>query len=444
MRIARWLQGSFVGALVLGAPLVALGEEVESTVNAADTAWMMMSTGLVLLMTPGLAFFYGGLVRRKNVLSVLMQCFMCMSLMTVLWALVGYSLAFGDDMMGGFVGNFKYALLNGVGYEAKEGLTIPHMLFMAYQGMFAIITPGLIIGAFAERMKFGGFCLFSGLWLLLVYAPVCHWVWGGASGDSFWGMGANGTLDFAGGIVVHVNAGVAALVAALMLGKRQGYPSKTSPPHNLPFAVLGAGLLWFGWFGFNGGSALGANGQAVNAIVATHFSAAIAGLVWATIEWVRVGKPTCLGMITGAVAGLAGITPAAGYVTPMDALLIGIVASIVAYIFVAIIKEKLGYDDSLDVFGVHGMACVWGTFAVALWATDATPGNDANGLFYGSSELVWPQIKGILVTAVYSGVASWALLKLVDVTVGVKAGDHDERVGLDLTEHAEHAYTLLD
>lgn len=425
----------------LSYPSIALAQDSAAKIDKGDTAWMIVATGLVLLMTPGLAFFYGGLVRRKNVLSVLMQCFMCMCLMTLLWITVGYSLAFGDNMLGGFIGDGKYFFLSGVGLEPKDGGTIPHVLFMMFQGMFAIITPALILGAFAERMKFSGFCLFTGLWLLVVYAPICHWVWGGAEG--FFGLGNDGALDFAGGTVVHINAGIAALVAAFVLGRRQGYPTHISPPHNLPFSVLGAGLLWFGWFGFNGGSQLAADGVAANALVVTHVAAAVAGLTWSAIEWIRNGKATVLGMITGAVGGLVAITPASGFVSAMGAIGVGAGAGLFAYIAVAFVKEKFRYDDSLDVFGVHGVAGIWGAIAAGLWAVKAV-NPDYSGLFDGNPGQVVIQLKAVAYTLVYSGVVSLVLLKLVDFTVGIKATNHEERVGLDLTEHAEAAYTVVD
>ncbi|NOZ22649.1 MAG: ammonium transporter [Planctomycetes bacterium] len=410
-------------------------------IDSGDTAWMLVSAALVLLMTPGLAFFYGGLVRRKNILSVLMQCFMAMCLMTVLWVIIGYSLAFSDEsMLGGLVGNFKYLCLNHVGFEPKG--TIPHQLFMIFQAKFAIITPALIVGAFAGRMRFQAYMLFTGLWLLIVYCPVCHWVWGGATG--FFGLGSDGALDFAGGTVVHVNAGVAALAAVLVMRKRQGYPDKISPPHNLPFAVLGAGLLWVGWFGFNAGSALAANASGVNAFVVTHVSSAMAGLTWAILDLILHKKATMLGVITGAVAGLVAITPASGSVTAMGALGIGGGASLVAFFAVSVIKPKFGYDDSLDVFGVHGMAGIWGSLATGLWATALVPGNGTNGLFHGNPWQVVIQGRAVIYTIVWSGVMSWILLKLVDATVGLRVSDHEERVGLDIVDHSEAAYTVLD
>ena len=424
--------------LCIAPPLLAADE---GQVDSGDTAWMLVSAALVLLMTPGLAFFYGGLVRRKNILSVLMQCFMAMCLMTVLWVVVGYSLAFSDgSLLGGLVGDFKYAFLRNVGFEAKG--TIPHQLFMIFQAKFAIITPALIIGAFAERMRFRAYMVFISVWLLLVYCPVCHWVWGGATG--FFGLGADGALDFAGGTVVHVNAGIAALVAVLVMRPRQGYPNKISPPHNLPFAVLGAGLLWVGWFGFNAGSALAANASGVNAFVVTHVASAMAGLTWAVLDIVCHGRATVLGVITGAVAGLVAITPASGSVTAMGALGIGLGSSLVAFFAVSVLKPKFGYDDSLDVFGVHGMAGIWGSIAAGIWATSSVPGNDIDGLLAGHAWQVVIQTKAVLYTIVWSGIVSWIILKAIDATIGLCASDHDERVGLDLSDHSEAAYTIVD
>jgi len=413
----------------------------ETGIDSGDTAWMLVSAALVLLMTPGLAFFYGGLVRRKNILSVLMQCFMAMCLITVLWVIVGYSLAFSDkSILGGLIGNLKYAFLANVGFEPKG--TIPHQLFMIFQAKFAIITPALIIGAFAERLRFRAYMLFLGLWLLFVYCPICHWVWGGSKG--FFGLGAEGALDFAGGTVVHVNAGIAALVTVLVIRKRQGYPEKISPPHNLPLAVLGAGLLWVGWFGFNAGSALAANASGVNAFVVTHVSSAMAGLTWVVLDLIRHKRATLLGVITGAVAGLVAITPASGSVNAMAALAIGMGAGIIGFIAVTVLKPKFGYDDSLDVFGVHGMAGMWGALATGLWATSAVPGNTVNGLFYGNPWQVVIQLKAIVYTIVWSGLVTWCVLKFVDLTVGLCATEHAERVGLDLSDHSETAYTIMD
>ncbi|MGQ0645105.1 MAG: ammonium transporter [Elusimicrobiota bacterium] len=427
-------------AAVEGAVAPAASEAPAFPVDSGDTAWILTSAALVLLMTPALAFFYGGLVRRKNMLSVLMQCFMLMGLITLQWVFFGYSLSFGPDVKG-LIGGLDWFGLKGVGLAPNPdyAATIPHQAFMIFQAMFAIITPGLILGAFAERMKFSAFCVFSLLWATLVYNPVCHWVWG-VGGF----LRQDGALDFAGGAVVHINAGAAALAAALVLGKRRGYPKHMSPPHNLPFAVLGAGLLWFGWFGFNGGSALGSGALATNAFVVTHIAAATAGLAWAFLDWIFNKHPTMLGTITGAVAGLVAITPAAGFVNPMGAVGIGVTVSMICYVFVSWVKPKAGYDDSLDAFGVHGVGGIWGAVATGLWATTSVNAAGADGLFYGNAGLLGVQIKAVLVTAVYSFVVSWILLKLVDWALGLRVSEQNERIGLDLTEHREAAYTLLD
>ena len=399
-------------------------------IDAGNTAWLLASSGLVLLMTPGLAFFYGGLVRRKNILSILMQCFMAMCLVTLVWVTVGYTLAFGTDV-GGFIGKLDYLFLKGVGADPWPGYTIPHLVFMAFQLKFAIITPALIIGAFAERMKFSAFCIFTVLWSLVVYSPLAHWVWGG--GFLFkWGA-----LDFAGGTVVHINAGMAALAAALVLGKRVG---NLSPPHSLPLAVLGAGMLWFGWFGFNAGSSLAADGIAANAFVTTHIATAAAGLTWALADWIHHKRPTTLGMITGAVAGLVAITPACGFVTPMSAIWIGVGASVICFISVTFVKAKLGYDDTLDAFGVHGVGGIWGALATGIFASGAI--NPMVTKPMGEQFMV--QVKATLITMVFSFVVSFVLLKLVDLLVGLRVSEHEERVGLDLTQHKEGAYTVLE
>ncbi len=409
-------------------------------VDTGDTGWVLTSSALVFFMTPGLAFFYGGLVRRKNMLSVLMQCFMILGIVSLQWILFGYSLAFGPDI-GGFIGNLQWVGLKGVGLEpyADYSATIPHQAFMVFQLMFAVITPALILGAFAERMRFSAFCIFSLLWATLVYDPVCHWVW--AVGGWLRGDGA---LDFAGGTVVHINAGLGALAAALVLGKRKGYPDNMSPPHNLPFGVLGAGMLWFGWFGFNAGSALGAGSLATNAFVVTHTATAAAGLTWAVMDWMLNSKPTVLGMITGLVAGLVAITPASGFVTPMGAVWIGVGAGVICYLAVAYVKVRFGYDDSLDAFGVHGVGGIWGALATGLWATTSVNSAGSNGLFYGNPEQLLIQLKAVAATAVYSFVVSYVLLKLVDVLVGLRVTEDEERIGLDLTQHRETAYTLLE
>jgi Amt family ammonium transporter len=410
-------------------------------VNSGDTAWVLISTALVLLMSiPGLALFYGGLVRRKNVLSVLMQCFFLVCLITLQWVVFGYSISFGPDIKG-FIGSLDWSMLNHVGAEpnADYAGTIPHSVFMLFQMMFAIITPALIIGAFAERMKFAAFAVFSLLWTTIVYDPVAHWVWG--VGGFLRTMGA---LDFAGGTVVHINAGIAALVAALVLGRRLGYPKKLSPPHNLPFAVMGASLLWFGWFGFNAGSALGANGLAGSAFLSTHLATAVAGLAWAVMDLMINKHITMLGLISGAVAGLVAITPAAGFVTPAGSIAIGAGAGVICYLFVTVVKPRLGYDDALDAFGVHGIGGIWGALATGLFATTTMNSAGANGLFYGNPMLLWIQLKAVLVTVVYSGVISYVLLKIVDKIIGLRAGEQAERIGLDLIDHRETGYTVLD
>jgi ammonium transporter, Amt family len=356
------------------------------------------------------------------------------------WMFFGYSLAFGPDIKG-LIGNLSWAGLTGVGlspYPAYSA-TIPHQAFMIFQAMFAIITPALILGAFAERMKFSAFCLFTLLWSTLVYDPVAHWLWG--VGGFLREMGA---IDFAGGTVVHINAGMGALAAALVLGRRHGYPHNISPPHNLPFAVLGAGLLWFGWFGFNAGSALGANGVAVSAFVATHMAAAAAAMTWALLDWVFNRRPTLLGIISGAVAGLAAVTQASGFVTASGAIVIGMVAAIFCYVAVAFVKAKLGYDDSLDAFGVHGVGGVWGALATGLFATKAVNAAGANGLFYGNPLQLWIQFKAVAITASFSFVATIVLLKAVDAIVGIRVSEQEERIGLDLSQHREAGYTILE
>ena len=409
------------------------------TINTGDTGFMLLCCSLVMLMTPGLAFFYGGMVRRKNVLGVLMQCFTILCVLSVQWVLYGYSLAFAPGK--GFFGGLDWVGLIGVGSEPYKdyAATIPHQAFMIFQAMFAVITPALIIGAFAERMKFSAFLLFTILWATFVYDPVAHWVWG--VGGWLKDLGA---LDFAGGTVVHINAGIAALATALFIGKRSGYDKKPIPPHNLPHVVLGTALLWFGWYGFNAGSALAANGLAVNAFVVTNTAAATAGLTWALIEWITNGKPTIFGTATGVVGGLVAITPAAGYVGPLSAIVIGIFVSIFCFISVAVIKPKLGYDDSLDAFGVHCVGGIWGALATGLFASKAINPDGANGLFFGNPKQFLIQLLAVGVTLVYSFVASLILYKIVDLVIGMRVTEKEENVGLDLTQHHENAYTVLE
>jgi Amt family ammonium transporter len=407
-------------------------------INAGDTAWVLISAALVMLMTPGLAFFYGGLVRKKNILSILMQCMIALAVLSVQWVLFGYSLAFHPG--NGFWGGFGWFGLKDVGFAPYPDYagTIPHQAFMIFQAMFAIITPALIIGAFAERMKFSSYLIFLILWSTFIYDPIAHWVWG--VGGFLKNMGA---LDFAGGTVVHINAGIAALVSALVLGKRKGLSSQI-PPHNLPFAVLGAALLWFGWFGFNAGSALAANGLATSAFVATNTAAAMAALTWAVLDWFTVGKPTMLGVITGAVAGLVAITPASGFVDIFGALAIGILVSLVCYFMVAFVKSKLGYDDSLDAFGVHGIGGIVGALATGLFATTAVNASGANGLFYGNPKQLMIQVIAVGCTLIYTLVGSYILFKVVDMVFGLRVKDKDEVIGLDLSQHHESAYTLIE
>jgi len=398
--------------------------------NQADTAWLMVSCALVMLMTPGLALFYGGMVGERNVLSSIMHSFIALGIITLQWVVIGYSLAFGSDAGGGFIGGAEFAFLNGVGLAPQEGSTIPHILFMAFQMMFAIITPALISGAIAERMKFSAYLVFIVLWATLVYDPICHWVWG----PDGW-LGARGALDFAGGTVVHLSSGAAALVCALVIGRRR----RPGPPHNLTLTLLGAGMLWFGWFGFNAGSALASNDNAALALVNTHLAAAAAAFAWAIAEWIKQGKPTALGVASGLVAGLVVITPAAGFVGPMSAVLMGLIAGPICYGAV-MLKGKLGYDDALDAFGIHGVggalgAVLTGVFAAAVWG-----GTD--GLIAGNSDLFVENIIGVLAAAAYSAVVTVVILKVIDATVGLRVSGDEENEGLDANLHGEEGYHM--
>jgi len=433
------------------ARLAALDAATKSAQSAGDNAWMLVSAALVLMMTgPGLALFYGGLVRRKNVLGTMMQSFVLMALVTVLWALVGYSLAFGEGTS--FIGGLRYAFLNGVGAEpnADYAATIPQQTFMIYQLMFAIITPALISGAFAERMKFSAMLLFTTLWSLCIYFPMAHMVWGkGGLLNAFLG-GTIPCLDFAGGTVVHITSGVSALVCALYLGKRRGYPNESMKPHNLVLSFIGACLLWVGWFGFNAGSALGASALATSAFVATHFGAAAAALGWILAEWLRSGKPSVLGGISGCVAGLVAITPASGFVKPFPALLIGFAAGIVCYYMVVAVKHKFGYDDSLDAFGVHGAGGTLGALLTGVFATSAVNSvlKDASGrpaplgLVDGNGFQILNQLAGCAIAWVLAIVGTLVILKICDVVVGVRVSPENEVDGLDLSLHGEEAYNL--
>jgi Amt family ammonium transporter len=408
-------------------------------INFADLTWVMIATALVMIMTPTLAFFYGGLVRKKNVLSVLLQCLIILCVISIQWILFGYSLAFGPDK-GGVIGGLEWLGLNGVGMIPHETYmnTVPHQLFMAFQMMFAVITPALIIGAFVERIKFSGFLLFIILWATLVYDPLAHWVWA----KDGWLM-ALGALDFAGGTVIHINAGISALVFVILLGRRQGLEHPRSP-HNLPLAVLGAGFLWFGWFGFNAGSAGAANTIAVSAFINTNTAAAAAGLTWMIFDWLVNKVPTMLGVATGIVAGLVAVTPASGYVTPLSALVIGILAGVICFFFVSKVKEKFGYDDSLDVFGVHGIGGIVGALATGLFATKAINEGGNNGLFYGNAHQFLIQLLTTVVAIAFSAIMTFILFKVVDKIVGMRVDVKDEYIGLDLTQQHETGYTLYD
>ncbi len=428
-----WPASAF--AVLAAWPAKAMAQDAASTINSGDTAWVLASAALVLLMTPGLALFYGGMARQKNVLGTIMHSFFIIALISIQWLVIGYTLAFGPDV-GSVIGGLDHLFLAGIGQEpSKFAATIPSLAFMMYQGMFAIITPALISGAYAERIRFGAFAVFSVLWATFVYDPIAHWVWGGG-----W-LAQLAALDFAGGTVVHISSGTAALAAAIVLGKRSGWPGEPMLPHNLPLTVLGAGILWFGWFGFNGGSALSAGGLASSAFVVTHMATAAATLGWATAEYLHRGKASVLGAASGAVAGLVAITPASGFVTPLASLIIGGVAGVACY-FAVSIKFKFGYDDSLDVVGVHGVGGSWGAIATGLFATTAVNAAGKDGLFYGNPAQLGVQIVATVATIVYAFVVTWILLKIVDATMGLRVSQEDEVVGLDLSQHGERAYNL--
>jgi len=405
-------------------PIVAFANELDR----GDTAWMLTSSALVLFMLlPGLSLFYAGLVRTKNVLSVLMQCFTIACAMSLLWFAVGYSLAFSGD--GAWIGNLDKAFLKGVTVDSLSG-SIPESVFIVFQMTFIMITPALFVGGFAERMNFGPMLVFSLLWGLLVYAPVCHWVWGGG-----W-LAQKGLLDFAGGTVVHITAGVTALVAAVVLGNRKGFPEKPMPPHNLMITVAGAGMLWFGWFGFNGGSAVAADGGAGMAMLVTHLSAAAGSLAWMTIEWLRHGRPSVLGIVTGMVAGLGTITPASGYVGPMGGVIIGLCGGTVCFFATQLIKQSLKIDDSLDVFPVHGVGGALGTLLAAIFISAAWGGN-------GGDASMGTQVIGVLATGIYTAVVSYILLKVIGIFSSLRASDETEQQGLDLAQHGERGYNNI-
>ena len=425
-----------VAALAIPHMIMAADGAATHKIDTGDTAWILVSAALVMLMTPGLAMFYGGMVRSKNVLGTIMHSFIAIALVSIQWILFGYSLAFGPDIRG-IIGNLDWAGLSGVGLapNGDYAATVPHLAFMAYQMMFAVITPALISGAFAERLKFSSYLLFTLVWTTVVYDPVAHWVWG----NHGW-LKQLGVLDFAGGTVVHATSGFSALAAALFIGKRKGFLQEPMPPHDLPMTVLGAGLLWFGWFGFNAGSALSSGELATMAFVTTHTAAVSATLTWIVVEWLHRGKPTMFGAATGSIAGLATITPAAGYVGPMAALAIGIAAGLLCYTALNA-KTRFGYDDSLDAFGVHGVGGSLGTIAAGVFASIAINAGGANGLLFGNPHQLAVQAGSVLLIAAYSFIVSIVLFKIIDATIGLRVGKDEETEGLDISQHGEAGYT---
>jgi Amt family ammonium transporter len=442
------LSGLIAPTILFAQETAAAAPEPTPYIDFGNTAWMIVATALVMLMTiPGLALFYGGLVRQKNVLNILMQCFILTAVITLEWVFFGYSLAFSSSTgaLAPYIGGFDWAFLNGIGindvspaYISQATARIPHLSFVLFQCMFAVITPALIIGAYAERIKFRGFLIFSVLWAIFVYNPVAHWVW---SADGW--LFKMGALDFAGGTVVHINAGIAALVMTLMIGSRRNYNNHPTAPHNIPLVVIGAALLWFGWFGFNAGSGLAADGLAISAFLATHVATAAAAFTWALLDWGINKKPTVIGICTGAVAGLVAITPAAGFVGVLGAVVIGVLVSVICYFMVSVVKHKLGYDDSLDAFGVHGIGGIVGALATGLLATPAIQ-SSYSGLFYGNPKQLWIQLIATVATIVFSGVMTFILFKIVDKLVGIRATQKEEIAGLDFTQHNEIAYTEND
>jgi len=428
-------------AILSALPMMAMAQDTTPTLDSGNTAWIIMATILVLMMTiPGLALFYGGLVRQKNILSVLMQCMFLVGVISILWIAFGYSWVFGTAFMGTslgeMIGGFDKVFLCSLTLDTLTDEGIPEILFALFQCMFAVITPALMIGAFAERIKFSGFALFSVLWAIIVYNPMAHWVWGGG-----W-MDAMGAIDFAGGTVVHINAGFSALVVCILLGRRRDYtPGRPTPPHNITFTFIGAALLWLGWFGFNAGSGLAADGLAANAFLVTHLATAVAAVVWMSIEWIRHKKPTVVGICTGAIAGLVAITPAAGTVGVLGAFWIGAVSSAVCFLMVSIIKVKYKYDDSLDAFGVHGIGGLVGSVLTGVFATQQITGEGgAQGALYGDWNQLWVQIIASVASIVYSMVLTFILFKIVDKTIGMRVAPRIEEEGLDIYEHGETAY----
>jgi ammonium transporter, Amt family len=437
MKYKTLLTAAMAGFAAIITPLVALAEEAATVaaeapvLNPGDTAWMLISSALVLLMLPGLALFYGGMVRSKNVLSTMMHSFVAMGLIGIQWVVIGYSLGFGDDI-GGFVGGFNKFMLNGVTIESLSG-TIPEFVFSMFQGMFAIITIALISGAVAERIKFSAYCVFALLWSTLVYDPIAHWVWGGG----WLAKLTPAALDFAGGTVVHLSSGISALALIMFLGKRHGFPTERMAPHSLPLTLLGTGLLWFGWYGFNAGSALAANGTAALAFTTTTVAPAAAGLAWMCAEWIHSGKPSALGFASGVVAGLVAITPAAGFVSPSWALVIGLSAGVVCYLAV-VLKSKLKYDDSLDAFGIHGVGGAFGALATGAFATVG-----ATGLIMGNGKQFLSQLIAVGAAGAYAFIVTCILAFIIDKTIGLRVEKEDEIVGLDQTQHSESGYNLF-
>lgn len=434
------MKKSFVLILFFLIPTLSFAQEIKTTatkIDAGDTSWLLISSALVMLMTPALGLFYGGMVRKKNVLSTIMQSFISLGIVTVIWILYGYSLAFGPDVYH-LIGNLSWAFLNNVGLEPNPdyGATVPHQLFMIYQLMFAIITPALITGAFAERFKFKSYLIFIILWETFVYLPIAHWVWG--TGGWIKEMGA---LDFAGGLVVHISSGASALVSAILTGKRKGYKTEPMAPHNLTMTIIGGAILWFGWFGFNAGSAIGSNQLAVSAFITTHISAGCACLSWMVVEWLHNKKPTGLGIVSGGVAGLVAITPAAGFVTPVSAMIIGGIAGVICF-FGVLMKSKFNYDDSLDAVGVHGIGGTWGAIATGIFATKSVNPLGADGLIYGNPSLLFTQFITVLVGWVYPIIITFLILKLLDKTMGLRVSKDEEIEGLDLSQHGESGYNL--
>lgn len=423
---------SLLSLLVLMAPTV-FAADGSGAIDTGDTAWVLISAALVFIMTPGLGFFYGGMVRSKNVLTTIMQSFFIVAMISVEWFILGYAMTFGTDIHG-CIGSLDKIGLTGVGLEVIEGGTIPELAFVAFQCMFAVITPALITGAFAERIKFRAFCIFILLWAILLYNPMAHWVWGGGF------LAQLGALDFAGGLVIHILSGVSGLTLCLLVGKRRGLDQYPIIPHNMPMVVLGATLLWFGWFGFNAGSALGANGLAAVAFVNTQAAAAAATVSWVLIEWIVNGKPTILGAASGCVAALVAITPAAGFVAPLPSVLIGLISGIICYVAVAVVKNRLGYDDSLDAFGIHGVGGTWGSIATGLWATVDINPDGANGLFYGDTHLLFAQVVSTLVAYGLAIVGTVILYKVISLFTSFRVDADEEIVGLDITEHGERGY----